>query len=300
MWKDFFYYSKKEQRGLILLSCITLIVVGFTSYSLLQPASQPPLASPTLVACYDSFRTSVRLQQEKRFKHRYPTRAKHPVRLSRFDPNRADSIQLLEEGLSPYVVYSILQYRRKGGVFRTPKALSKIYGMKKQDMQRIAAYIQIDSSFQIHRDTSRWKKYKRDTLLYYKYPTLRQLALNRVDTAELKKVPGIGSGLAKMIVAYRRRLGGFFTVQQLREINYMPDSLLKWFHIEQPPLPVLKVNHFSLERLRSHPYLNFYQAKVIVTYRRKKGVLKNSHQLSLYEEFTAKDLERLSPYLSFE
>lgn len=44
----------------------------------------------------------------------------------------------------------------------------------------------------------------------------------------------------------------------------------------------------------------FYQAKVIIEYRRKKGKLKSLSQLSLYEEFTEKDLERLSHYLAFD
>ena len=48
------------------------------------------------------------------------------------------------------------------------------------------------------------------------------------------------------------------------------------------------------------PYLNFYQSKVIVEHRKKYGKLKSLSQLSLYEEFTEKDFERLSPYISFD
>jgi DNA uptake protein ComE-like DNA-binding protein len=46
-----------------------------------------------------------------------------------------------------------------------------------------------------------------------------------------------------------------------------------------------------------HPYINFYQAKVIVEYRKKKGNIKSLKQLSLYEEFTPADFERLEPYV---
>ncbi|EXY62450.1 helix-hairpin-helix domain-containing protein, partial [Bacteroides fragilis] len=52
--------------------------------------------------------------------------------------------------------------------------------------------------------------------------------------------------------------------------------------------------------LKAHPYINFYQAKIIVEYRKKKGILKSLKQLSLYEEFTPQDLERISHYICFE
>ena len=45
------------------------------------------------------------------------------------------------------------------------------------------------------------------------------LDLNRADTAELKKIPGIGSGIARLIVNYRQRLGGFYQIEQLQEIH---------------------------------------------------------------------------------
>ena len=62
----------------------------------------------------------------------------------------------------------------------------------------------------------------------------------------------------------------------------------------------MNLNKSSIERLKSHPYMNFYQAKVIVEYRKKKGKLSSLKQLALYDEFTAKDLEKLTPYVCFE
>ena len=134
----------------------------------------------------------------------------------------------------------------------------------------------------------------------FKYPEGTKVDLNRADTTELQQVPGIGSGIARMIVAYRNRLGGFYTVDQLKEIEYVEDGLLKWFTVTTDSIRRIPVNRAGLDRLRNHPYLNFYQAKVIVEYRRKRGKLTSLSQLSLYEEFTEKDLQRLSHYLSFE
>jgi hypothetical protein len=62
----------------------------------------------------------------------------------------------------------------------------------------------------------------------------------------------------------------------------------------------ININQAGINRLRNHPYLNFYQAKVIVEHRRKHGDIRSLKQLSLYEEFTETDLARLSPYVCFE
>ena len=55
-----------------------------------------------------------------------------------------------------------------------------------------------------------------------------------------------------------------------------------------------------LNNLGYRAYINFYQAKAIVEYRKKKGSLTSLKPFSLYEEFTKADLERISHYVCFE
>lgn len=56
--------------------------------------------------------------------------------------------------------------------------------------------------------------------------------LNRADTTELKKIPGIGSGIARLIIGYRQRLGGFYNITQLQEIHLDTTQLQSWFSID--------------------------------------------------------------------
>ena len=73
-----------------------------------------------------------------------------------------------------------------------------------------------------------------------------------------------------------------------------------WFKVEQAELRKLEINRASLDRLRSHPYMDFYKAKAIIEYRRKRGKLKSLSQLSLFEAFSEEDIKKITPYLSFE
>ena len=248
-----------------------------------------------------NFEQEVRKKPYVPKKQVHETKEESPIQLFSFDPNKADSIELSSLGLPSYVVRNVLKYREKGGRFRTADSFSRIYGLTEKQFNTLKPYIRIAQT-----DTP--KKEKMDTMVaviiperkVFKYPEGTLVDVNVADTAELKKIPGIGSGIAKAIVAYRNRLGGFYSLSQLEEIDYVTPELLKWFKLEGGTIRKLDINRWGLDKLRSHPYLNFYQAKVIIEHRRKRGEIKSLSQLSLYEEFTEKDLIRLSAYVSFD
>lgn len=132
----------------------------------------------------------------------------------------------------------------------------------------------------------------------YKYGTV--LDLNISDTSELKKVPGIGSYFARRIVEYRERLGGYVSVNQLLEIDRLPDSVRHWFMISDTfAVRKMPINSSSLTILKSHPYMGFYRARAIVDYRNRNGDINDTARLSLFDEFSGQDLKRLEPYLDF-
>ena len=152
------------------------------------------------------------------------------------------------------------------------------------------------------KDTTKQRQFlpKKEYVKAFKYPEGTLVDVNSADTTELKKIPGIGSGIAGSIVRYRERLGGFYALSQLEEVKHVTPELLDWFKLEHDSIRKIEINKAGLDKLRAHPYLTFYQAKVIVEHRRKKGPIKSLSQLALYEEFTEKDLERLSAYVSFD
>ena len=290
MWKDFFYYTKSERRAIYVLLVLMFVLI----VALVVVPGERPLPKPgALVA--DSV------------KCRSAGPAVSPV-LTAFDPNLADSAELTALGLPAHVVRNVLKYRQKGGSFPTPESFARIYGLTEAQYEELKPYIRISESFArkpfrkksapvtrdtLRRDTLRWPKAE-------KYPEGTLVDANTADTTELKKIPGIGSGIARAIVGYRHRLGGFCSLEQLQEIKYITPELLRWFKLENDSVRRLDINRAGLDQLRAHPYLNFYQAKVIVEHRRKRGNITSLSQLSLYEEFTEKDLQRIAAYLRFD
>ena len=301
MWKDFFYFSKSERRAVLFL--LTLLFVFICMWVLFPVKEEETLEQDQEgIEEIKNFLAGVHEMEERQsLQYSYDKPKKRKVVLAAFDPNSADSIDFLQRGLPPFIAHTILQYRRAGGKFRTADDFSRVYGLSSEEFKILKPYIRIAEVFRRKQDTLHAvKKMRKDTLAGYKYPEGTLVDLNEADTTELKKIPGIGSGIARMIVAYRNRLGGFYDTAQLKEVDYVNEDMLKWFKLENASIHRINANKAGLDKLRSHPYMNFYKAKVIMEYRRKKGKLKSLSQLSLYEEFTEKDLERLSYYLAFD
>lgn len=298
MWKDFFYYTKSERRVILLLLAIALLLLGIWAVmEYLRPVEVPVTLSESEEI--DSFLANLE-EQEKIRKSHTPKNEISAV-LQPFDPNTADSVLLRQLGLPVYIVRNILKYRAKGGVFRSPESFSRIYGLKEEVYQKLKPYITIAPLVSVsHVRTDTFRQLK-DTIPYVpKYEEGTIVDLNKADTSILKRIPGIGSTLARMIVVYRQRLGGFYDVSQLQEVPHVGVELNKWFVVTPAGLHKIQVNSASLDKLRLHPYMDFYKAKAIMEYRRKRGKIKGLSQLSMFEEFTEKDLKRLSPYLTFE
>ena len=149
------------------------------------------------------------------------------------------------------------------------------------------------------KSTNSYKK-QRSNVTASKQAPSSLIDLNTADSLLLISLPGIGPYYSSRIIRFREQLGGFFQISQLMEIKGLPDSLVKWFIItDTVPLRKIRVNDASLTELRKHPYLNFYQARAILEFRRERGNLKGPEQLSFMEEFTDQDLVRLLPYLDF-
>lgn len=223
-----------------------------------------------------------------------------------FDPNTADSTELLALGLEPWQVRNIYKYRAKGGVFRKKEDFGRVYGLTNRQYRELAPLIRIGSDYQPY--TSRGYQ----NVPYGEAPDsvpgrrftakLRKgerIDLNDADTVLLLKVPGIGSYFARQIVRKRKMLGGFYSVRQLLEIQDMPEEALPYFEVNPAKVHRLNVNKLSLVELRRHPYINYYQAKAIVDYRRLYGEIHDMGQLKLMKYFTPDDFERLRHYIEY-
>ena len=224
-----------------------------------------------------------------------------------FDPNTADSTQLLRLGLQPWQVRNIYKYRAHGGVYRKKEDFARLYGLTVKQYRELEPYIRISkdylpaSTLVGRHESDGNNETRRDTTRHYpvKIGENEHVVLNTADTTELRKVPGIGVYYAKEIVRYGKWLGGFVSVDQLDEIEGFPQEAKKYFVVQGASPHKLNVNKLSLQELRKHPYINYYMAKTIVDYRRLHGDIKSLEDLRFSKDFPPEAIRRLMPYVEY-
>lgn len=307
MWKDFFYFTKGQRIGIIVLVCLIIFTIA-TSYLLPYLTPEKPTSEndfinealrfeQTLVSRDSLRRAQWEQKYDSLYQHAKPeAKTVEKYSLFAFDPNTADSATFVKLGLKSFVAANILKFRTKGGKFRTPESFSKVYGISPEKFNELKPYIAIAETKQIVKDSIK-------TTSPTKIKNLI-VELNSADTAELLKVYGIGRGFAKAIVRFRQQTGGFVSVEQLRELYGMTDDNFNKIspncRVNLDLVKKIQINIASVERLNAHPYLNFYESKAIYEYRRRKGKIKTSDELKSISELKPEVIHKILPYFSFE
>lgn len=98
--------------------------------------------------------------------------------------------------------------------------------------------------------------------------------LNTADTTELKKVYGIGSWYSRKIARYRDRMGGFFSVNQLKEIKMREgtyERIAPQLYVDTTKVRKIDLDTIGFRNLLRHPYFDYEMVKKVFSLRRKKA-----------------------------
>lgn len=298
MIKEFFYFPKSDRRAMIFL--LAVVVLSAVVVGIMDKGGMSSQLARTDSLTADSSIRKAAVRRGGQYIYNVETVRR---KLSAFDPNTADSTLLLSLGLQPWQVRSIYRYRAKGGIYRQPSDFARLYGLTVKQYKELLPYIHISDEYkpaaEVYGRTDAVRS-GRDTLRYpVKLQPGQYVTLDDADTASLRKVPGIGRYYASRIVRYRNDLGGYVSVAQLSEIEGIPEAALSYFRVTGGAVRKLNLNRLTLNELKHHPYINFYQARRIIDYRRLKGPLHSIDDLRLLKDFSQRDIERLRPYVEF-
>lgn len=304
-FKDFFYFIKSDRRAIVALGCVAVFAIGvLVVVERRRPSPQP---SP--------YMERVTMQGIGNEPDGLPVGGESEGEMSArqrgsscsFDPNTVDSLTLIGFGLKDWKVRNFLHYRAAGKVFRSAEEMGKTYGWTEEDVERVRGYVRVGKEYE-KKDLKKWETREkmegsedRQTYTSNKFQTLTKVDVNTADTALLRRVPGIGGKICEAIVAYRKKLGGFYSVEQLRELKIVSPELLEWFEVSpSPDIQRLNINKASFQVLNSHPYISYEQTKALLQYIRLYGKVKDEQALLETGLFTKEEVERLKPYLAFE
>lgn len=218
-----------------------------------------------------------------------------------FDPNLATNTELEQLGFNPYIAARIVNYRKAGGHFNSPEDLKKIFGIDSTLIDRLHAYVTISRPPKEEKKTELLAS-NEEPAPTPKAPKIL-IDLNLATSEELQEIRGIGPFYAKNILAYRQKLGGFYSFDQLEEVYRMKHDvldLLKGHTHISAPTEKLPINSDSMKHLAKHPYLSWNQAKVIVNYRKQHGTFTEPEELLNIKIINDSLYQKISPYISVE
>ncbi|MCH2081625.1 MAG: helix-hairpin-helix domain-containing protein [Saprospiraceae bacterium] len=295
--KDFFYFTKKERRGIAILlglSSILLLLPYLLAFTKVEPTidfTEVNKAIALMKVRQDSIRdslsqirdTSKVTWEDKSFKT-YPKQQEvalsTPRKLFAFNPNTASKAELQQLGIPARVSHTIDNYRKKGGKFFRKEDLKKIYGLQETLYQKLIPFIQLpDNKTPLHID------------------------INKATAEEWQQLRGIGPSLSGRIVKFRDKLGGFISIEQVAQTYGLPDSTFQKIKSKLKASPIQKtiqINSWSKEELQQHPYINWKQAQILINYRKHHGKFDGQEAILQSKAFKKEELNKLLAYLNFD
>jgi len=128
--------------------------------------------------------------------------------------------------------------------------------------------------------------------------------INRCDTGDVTRVPQFGSKRAVKLLEYREKLGGYYSLSQVKEVyilQNMPAELLdRYFEIDLSAIRKIKINRATYKEMISHPYFDAYLVKTIINYRQKHGAIRSASELQSVTHAYPELMDKITPYISFE
>lgn len=181
-----------------------------------------------------------------------------------FDPNTISSDSLVLLGLKKYKADRLVRFRESGFRFRKKEDLYRVYGLDSIWIASVLPYVHLKQE-----NGSFSEKYRKPIR-----PDPVKLDLNKSDSAALIRARGIGPVTAHRIISYRKLLGGYHSVSQLREIYGMDsaryEKISTYFFIDsKSKTEKLDLMNDDVSKLGSHPYLSYDLARAIVTFRKQ-------------------------------
>ena len=308
--KEYLQFSKKEQLGLLVLIILILVFAVFpflhAEHRSKAVAGKPDTLLNKDMVILDNRQgrqpeaapgdDAVPYGQQEPPVNADPVSAKH---LFRFDPNTLDKEGWKELGLRDRTIQTIINYRNKGGRFRKPEDLQKMYGLHQDEFVRLRPYIAI-SSPQFSNQPAHFQK--KDAPFYPPRRVLTSIDINAADTTAYIALPGIGSKLAARIVNFRNKLGGFYCIEQVGETYGVPpetfENIKQYLKLAPGSVRKLDLNTASYEALNAHPYISSKLA-YLITKQRKTAPITAAGTLKELIAQTNDSFDKVIQYVSF-
>ncbi len=211
-----------------------------------------------------------------------------------FNPNTADEGTWLKLGVKESVVNTIMKYRGKGGLFRKPEDLRRIFGLSPSLCEKLIPFVSIsEHQLSFSKPDSSFRKSRKAVIA---------ININQATLEDWKTLEGIGPGYAQRIINFREKLGGFYSLEQVAETYGLPDTVFQKIKprlvFSNGPYRTINLNEVTSDELKKHPYIDVRTANNIVSYRSQHGAFESVTELKKIVSLPSDIYEKIHLYLN--
>ena len=208
----------------------------------------------------------------------------------------ASAQYLTRWGLSPRQADVVVRYRDAGRGIHSEEQLRACYVISDEVAERMLPYV----IFTPEREAV-WAVEKPTTEC--ELPAEQSVEINTADSATLVAIDGIGARSASEIIKYRTLLGGYYSVEQIRELKVITESnfekILPKIWCDSFVISKIDINFARSLELERHPYISARALRRIVKQRQLKGGWTRIEEMIDDDILSEEEAERLAPYLRF-
>jgi DNA uptake protein ComE-like DNA-binding protein len=288
--KDYFKFSRDQRTGIAVLFGIIVVLqlmyffVDFSSAEKVYADKQKWLSFQLQV-------DAAKLERHNNFYKIYP-----------FNPNFISDYKGYKLGLSVQEIDRLLAFRKLNKFVNSAKEFQNVTKVSDSLLNAIAPYFKFPDWVNHKKD---FKEYRyASNLAFAKKGKIVLIDINDASKEDLIKINGIGEALSIRILTQKEKLGGFVSMEQLKDVwGLSPEVILNLnTHFTLAKLPVLKkidINNASLKVLSQFFYFKYDLAKQIVKYRSMNGDFKNIEDLIKINGFPVEKANFIALYLDF-
>jgi competence ComEA-like helix-hairpin-helix protein len=313
MWQllnAYFNFSKKERKGIAIILVIIFILIAlpflFEQFNQEERINPVQFEKEIAELRMDSSHKKYTKSSQEYYDDYTPSYKKYAVAnkstVFYFDPNTATAEDWMRLGVREKTAKTIQKYISKGGKFYKPEDIKKIWGLSESDAARLIPYVSI-KKFEKEQLRFDQKKYPEKGGYSDKY-SIQKVDINLADTSQYISLPGIGSKLSKRIIAFREKLGGFYSIDQVGETYLLPDStfqkIKQYLVLNSKAIKKININSASVDEMKSHPYIRYNIANAIFQYRQQHGNYHSVEEIKKIMTINDEIYNKASPYLTVE
>jgi competence ComEA-like helix-hairpin-helix protein len=304
-----FNLKKSDRIGFITLSIIIIALITINTIIAKKNIKSEKFDFSKFSSQIDSFENSL-----KPIHHKYENRldsfiiARYAkLKLFKFNPNNTTNEQWLRLGLTKKQIKTINTYKNRGGKFLIKDDFRKIYGIRFKQYQILKPYIDLPDYIPTNKNKYQNKKYKNNKKNTKTIPTNINIAegsieINSANANELCKLPGLKQTIANRIIKFRNKLGGFYNINQLKEVYGLKNStfnkIKKYISLNTKNIKKININFAEYKNLIKHPYINKKTTIAILRYREHNGFYTSINQLINKKIIDSITFKKIKPYIT--